>query len=370
MSRRRGASTVELALGLLLIVPCVLYGVHAGELFIVGAKAQEAEIQAAWDVTAYRYHDYETANGAAVPSNVQARYDAVATAVSTNIDAELADLNSYATSGRRGVTLVAGRAEFQGRAVTCERRDLRPGGYLERDHVLPFSSFDFGTNPWWPTRAPEQEQAFRGTLTREHLITCRSRLRHTTLWVPTTWMQDFSNERLNPLVAPMVFGGLGSSLNGTRSGSQPSLGMAMLTDDWAVEDENRVSRDEVAMKVGFSSNPKFYRAAERVHEALSVYFGDEQLNEDMTMLLGHRFMHGEERDNGEIDAFRLALDTAYTRLTNLQLESPLDPNDGNLPWHLLPHRDGEKSHPSLDVVFSTRQSRSYLGHPNASFNRP
>ena len=371
----RGASTTEFALALLLVVPCVLYGIHAGELFIVGAKAQEAEISAAWDVTAYRFHDYSV-SATAAPAAVRARYDAVAAAVSANIDADLVDLNSYASSGRRGMSLIAGRAEFVGAAVSCRRRDLsnryRGGGYLPSADLMPFRTLDFDNDTtWFPSRAPAQSQAARDTLTRDHLVTCQSRLQHTTLWIPTTWAPEFSNgEQLNPIVAPTVFGGLGSSLNGTRAGAGPSLGMAMLTDDWAVEDANRAASDEIAMRAAVSANPKFYRVGQRVHQMITPYIGDEQMNEDMQFLLGHRWMHGDARDTGEIDAYRLGLDTAFSRLTNLQIENPLDGNDGNRPWYLLPHRDGEKGHPSLEVVAGTRSGGNYLGHPSATFNRP
>lgn len=373
MNRRssRGQSTTELALAMLMIVPCALYAVYAGELFMVGAKAQEAEIAAAYDVSAYRFHDYQ-ASAASVASRVASRYDSVAAAVAANLDTELSDLDSYASSGRRGASLVSGKAWFQGTAVTCTKRPLGAGGYLRIDQVMPFDALDFAPDPRFPvTRA--SGDALRDTLTRDWLLTCASRLEHVSLWTPRRWNQEMtgtSQPDLNPVVGPTVFGGLGSALNGLKAGTQPSFGMPMLVDDWAVESANVAPGEEIALRAADSANPKFYRVTERVQRAYWPGIANEQLDEDFTFLLGHRWLFGSETDTGQVDALRLALDTSYGRRSRFQLENPNDPNDGNLPWWLLPHQDGEKTIPSLDVVARRRAAGNYLGHPNASFNQP
>ena len=369
---RRGQSTTELALAMLLIVPCILYAVYVGELFMVGAKAQEAEISAAWDVSAYRFHDYAAGPGT-VADRVASRYDQVAASVAARLDADLNDLNSYANSGRRGVSLVSGKAWFQGTPVTCTRRPLlRNGGYLRISEVMPFDALDYAPDPLFPSSGPAGD-AQRDTLTRDWLLTCASRLEHVSLWTPRRWNQEMTGTaqpELNPVTGPTVFGGLGSSLNGLNAGAAPSLGMPMLVDDWAVEAPNQAPVEEIALRAADSANPRFYRVAQRVHEAYWPHIANEQLNEDFTFLLGHRWLYGSETDTGQVDVLRLALDTDFARRSRFQLENPADPSDGNLPWYLLPHEDDEKSLPALDAVAARRVSGNYLGHPNASFNQP
>jgi hypothetical protein len=386
MSRRhaRGAATTEFALAMLLIIPCVLYGVYAGELFVVGAKAQEAEISAAYDMTGYRYHDYQSP-AAALSSTVPSRYDSVATGVSADVDADLKDLNSFSATGRTGVTLVAGKAQFTGSAVTCTKRPLATagggGGYLKASEVMPFDTLDFPVDPNFSAAGPAANDV-RATLTRDWIITCSSRLKHTSQWIPHYWNQEMTshNDALTPVSAGGVnFGGLGDSLNGLSTNGSPSFGMAMLTDDWAVEQPNVVAADEIALKDTGGSNGPMYRVVDRLHNMFWPGLGNQQLDEDLTFLIGHAFPFGESTSTGQVDALRLALDTRFNRLTNLQLETGIPcryPNlngsgeCGNKPWYLLPHQDAEKSYAALDAVAAVRSSGHYLGHPNASFNQP
>ncbi len=377
MNRRhaRGAATTEFALATLMIVPALLYGVYAGELFVVGAKAQEAEISAAYDLTAYRYHDYETATAAASPGIVASRYDTIARAVSANIDADLKDLNSYASAGRTGVSLVAGTARFQGSAVTCTKRGLKtatsPGSYLAANDLMPFASLDYADDPHFAS-AKVGADNLRATLTRDWLLSCTSRIEHKALWIPRQWNQEMTShdDLLNPVTAPIVFGGMGSSLNGLKSGTQPSLGLAMLVDDWAVEQPNRLGAVEIALKDTDSANPSMFRAADRVNRMFWPGLAEEQINEDLLFLLGHRWVFGENTSTGKADDLRLALDDDYNRRTDFQLESPGARNDGNQPWYLLPRQDGENGLTPLEGVASQRARGHYLGHPNASFNQP
>lgn len=54
MRNARGAATVELALGMLLLIPTLMAGLYFGELFHLSLKVHEAAASTAWDATAYR----------------------------------------------------------------------------------------------------------------------------------------------------------------------------------------------------------------------------------------------------------------------------------------------------------------------------
>lgn len=54
---RRGQAAVETALGALLMVSVLLFGIHFTELGMVGLKVQEAANHALWKVPTYRLHD-------------------------------------------------------------------------------------------------------------------------------------------------------------------------------------------------------------------------------------------------------------------------------------------------------------------------
>jgi hypothetical protein len=54
----RGQATVELALGTLVLVPTLLFGLHFAELAWLSMKTHEAAASALWDTTALRLHDF------------------------------------------------------------------------------------------------------------------------------------------------------------------------------------------------------------------------------------------------------------------------------------------------------------------------
>src|SRR4051812_40177141 len=120
--RPRGASTVEFALSLLLLLPALFYAIWVGENFHVGLKAQEAEIAAMWDATAYRVHDYRNGTGAA------SRLDGIAAATQFEMTAALKDLDSTA-DGPATKRYVGGVGRLE--QVVCRplrRRELRSRG--------------------------------------------------------------------------------------------------------------------------------------------------------------------------------------------------------------------------------------------------
>ncbi len=56
MKRVSGQAAVEMALGMLVMVTILMFGVHFGEIGYLGAKLHEASAAALWDSTAYRTH--------------------------------------------------------------------------------------------------------------------------------------------------------------------------------------------------------------------------------------------------------------------------------------------------------------------------
>jgi hypothetical protein len=78
--RARGQGTVELALGAMLVVTVLLFGIHFSEVLFISLKVQEAGIAAQWDTTAGKVHsipgDFSMASTevARVSGEVQQRY--------------------------------------------------------------------------------------------------------------------------------------------------------------------------------------------------------------------------------------------------------------------------------------------------------
>ena len=52
----RGQATVELALGLLIFVTVLIFGIHFAEMGFLSLKVTEASASAIWDATAYQTH--------------------------------------------------------------------------------------------------------------------------------------------------------------------------------------------------------------------------------------------------------------------------------------------------------------------------
>ena len=55
-ARGRGQSTVEMALGLMVFVTVLVFGMHFAEVGFLSIKVQEASAGALWDTTARRMH--------------------------------------------------------------------------------------------------------------------------------------------------------------------------------------------------------------------------------------------------------------------------------------------------------------------------
>ena len=56
MTFARGQGTVEIALGSLLVVTVLMFGIHFGEVLFMSIKVQEAANSAQWDATSMKLH--------------------------------------------------------------------------------------------------------------------------------------------------------------------------------------------------------------------------------------------------------------------------------------------------------------------------
>jgi hypothetical protein len=71
MRQARGQAASELALGLIVMVTILMFGIHFGEMGYLGAKVHEAMASTLWDSTAYQTHEitvWADSNQTAVPA--------------------------------------------------------------------------------------------------------------------------------------------------------------------------------------------------------------------------------------------------------------------------------------------------------------
>ena len=109
----RGGAMVETALGLLVFVTILVFGIHFAEIGYLSPKVAEAQMNALWDATGKRLHEH--------PNNYAPRTQAMN-------DADSKTTQRYHNwDGRTGVTATAPSLVFtqaQDLTVTCERDDL------------------------------------------------------------------------------------------------------------------------------------------------------------------------------------------------------------------------------------------------------
>lgn len=109
----RGQAATEFALGLLVFVTVLLFGIHFAELGYLGTKVHEAEAAAVWDSTAYRSYQF----GIWADSGPIA-----AVAAQTNTTQRYADWDGRASANGTAPTLAVSRAEPM--VVNCTRAGM------------------------------------------------------------------------------------------------------------------------------------------------------------------------------------------------------------------------------------------------------
>ncbi|MBK7861650.1 MAG: pilus assembly protein [Archangiaceae bacterium] len=115
---RRGQATVELALGALVLVTVIIFGIHFAEVGYLSLKVQEAATFAAWEATGRRVQD--------LGAGTDAPFDAIVggpSAVGPLARAAYRDFNGLSSVDTGADQVVKGLTRGQGLAVTCTRND-------------------------------------------------------------------------------------------------------------------------------------------------------------------------------------------------------------------------------------------------------
>lgn len=361
-AQRRGAATTEFALAMCLVIPSVWYAIYVGEVFMVGAKAQEAEIAAAFDIGAYRLHDYRPGLGAdARDSSVKALQSSIAEAANVRVANELRDLDSFHPGSNPG-RFVAGEAKLEpwtagGDGMNC-KRSLLPNKRLQQ----PFRSFDdLDGDPDYAVN-PELMQSGKAFLDHDSYFACQAQTSFSILGVPERFSAVTSTDGTMKLPTKFTWHGIGGSLDGKQSAlGGVSLGLPMIADEWSVG-RPVGSGDIVAMKLSDARSRELWSFTRGVHKMHGEGLAGEQIKEVTTFLLGRAY------DWADSDELRLMVSRDYD--DEVRFSTPVQ---GNPDAFAMPHFDGQPgmsgSGPQLEHLKDVRDRRrdNYLGHPQADF---
>ncbi|HCF62159.1 MAG TPA: hypothetical protein DFS52_29735 [Myxococcales bacterium] len=268
-----GAAVAEYALSTLLLVPIALYSMYAGEAFMMAIKAQEAEIAAAWDTTAYRLHSFPSGGHRSLYAQAMSRSEASARAA-------LADFDSFSPRGGRGWKGPITSAELQ--QLDCE---LAP----EAPEALVTISYDAGGGGG-------DRSGYIGPLHNDGLVRCRARISLVNHFIPERAHQEFIENSLFPRsIRNLQICGLGPNISGCGSGDD--RGLALLTDDWALGDSR-------ANPVGTSRNQAYYRIGELMFRQQTDHGNDYQAGA-RAVKEAMEVMTGSGVDLGQTDQFKM-----------------------------------------------------------------
>lgn len=341
----RGASTVEVAVSMILLVPTTLYAIYAGEAFLAGTHAQETEIAASWDLTGYRLHDYLSGQDFETGDNGEKSfYQQTTDRVTRRVAREMGQLDSYHARGSGGQRGVISHQELE--EVKCEPMDAR--------NVMGGALLTFQATPY-----PTREFLHRGGY-----VSCQAKVRFDPQFVPKDLRDVYSSkEKLlsGRLASGFPICGSGDTLWGCEAKDDRTRpGILVLTNDWGLEDSLR-------NRVGQKDNLKYYQVGEKVYQAkvegqdtdLAGGLGHQQVKEVLQLLLDE-----EDKDYGDTSTFKLGF---YNPMGTLH-RYPANNHSGQDDAHLSPWDDGEGPYTSdRNVHDNARGQHTYLGHPRANF---
>lgn len=343
--RERGASTVEVALSMLLLIPTALYAIYAGEAFLAGTRAQEAEISASWDVTGYLLHDYVSGQDyEAGPDGDPSLYVDITQKAGNRVRSELGGMDSY-RGGGNGQQAVISRQSME--RVSCRPMDAR---YILDQGLLTFQAIPYGTREY---------------LHRGGYVVCSARARFSPQLMPRDMRVGYTS-KVNLLSDALANGfpicGNGNSLWGCDGAHVP--GIIVLTNDWGLEDGQ-------ANPVGTQDNAKYYNVGHKVFDIKWARMGDadlaggigsQQVKEAMLFLLDE-----PEGDWARTSEYKLGFYNDMGRMRHY----PSNNHNGEATAHLSPWDDGEGPYTSdRSVHNSARNDHHYLGHKKANFHNP
>jgi hypothetical protein len=222
-----GAATAELALSTLVLVPIALYAMYVGEAFIAAIKAQEAEIAATWEVSAYRLHEYRS-------GGYRRLYTSAISAAERQLKTDLRDFDSYDDANGSG--RVNAIAEYHLTSLECGTRRVSGG------EPSPGSVFNLGGS----------------YLHSDGWVGCQAKVQFQNRFLPRDAFKEIMHgpELLPASIARQDFCGSGNTPQGCRGTRTP--GMMVLTDDWGLEDAQ-------ANPLGTRNNRKYYNVGESIY---------------------------------------------------------------------------------------------------------
>lgn len=229
--REEGAGTTEFALLTMLLVPMVVYVIYAGEAITTSMKAAEAEISAGWDITAYRTHAYSGGSASSL-------LNAAASKTKGEVDDALADLDSYADTGRTGYRGVFGFTTVDGLECTARSSSNNGGNYG------PVTGKSYLHSDGW--------------------VACTTQTQFENKKAPKNAHREFYRSKpkiLESAIEKLTIAGLGQSFKGcdnncTKDGKR---GFLVLTDDYGLEDPNPTEVQQFG-----SGNRKYYNVGNKI----------------------------------------------------------------------------------------------------------
>jgi hypothetical protein len=336
--REAGVAAVELALMTTFIVPMILYTIYIGEAFITSLRAQEAEIAAGWDISAYRLHDL--ARG----GDPKALATQVANAVAGRVKKDLSDGSSFvSSSGSQWLSPLASGTLTQ---VTCAPRSGNEAGP------------DSGPGAATPAISTNRLQT-------GGWVGCSAQVQYKNRLVPQKLFQEFHAgmpDLLPASIATMNICGMGNTLQGCQGAKAP--GFVLLTDDYGVENSAKI---EVGESGG--SNEEYFNTSRDVYQGDSVTKAAILAAEAGVMTAVGVLIEGP--DKADCDKFKMGYAATIDTTTKVPSDGP------DLELHLSPYHEDPSSANSNTRDLSKqvyedgkRVSNNYLGKPNPNFNSP
>ncbi len=328
---------------MILLIPTALYSIYVGEAFMAAAKAQEAEISAAWDITGYLLHDYINAQDyESGPNGERSLYQDVTYQAELRMRQHLDRLDSYRydDGGSGGQRLVVSRQQLTN--VSCGPMDAR-GEF--NGALLTFEGTAFGTRQY---------------LHRGGYVRCSARVGFDPQFIPRTLREPYSSKvdlLRGSFAAAFEICGSGNSLRGC-DGDRP--GVLVLTNDWGLDS----AREN---PVGSRTNVKYFNVGESVFNAIDPAdpddiqggVGSDQVKEALQL-----FLDENGQDYGDTSKFKFG----FYNPMDQEYDYPSNNHDGTSTVHMNPWDDGEGPYTSTRNVYdNARHPTNYLGHETATF---
>ncbi len=322
-SSEEGAALTEFALMTLFLIPLMLYAMFSGEAFISAIKAQEAEIAAGWDLTAYRYNAYEG-------GSTRSQYTLATGSTANRVTTEMRDLDSYRQSGGAGMTQVTTRTTLA--SVRCALRTGSMGGLAPYNAGLP--------------------QQF---LHSDGYVGCQAQVRLENVFLPRRLHQEFiRSELITSRIARMTMCGLGATVQGC-TGSR-AAGFMLLTDDWALS-------NGAANPVGTQLNRGYYNVTNSVY---GLGGGSTAGTAAVTAAMAFLLLSA---DQGTTSTLKLGyLSPVFSRRL---VPTDMGFHDPHLsPWDEEAHLDTSFTPGISSRVYTERSNGRYMGKLNPLYNEP